>query len=150
MAAREAVAIMKFDDRNRYGQHGIPATVLFGGGKRWIVNCKRPTKHNQWAKVKLPADDDAQYADLVDILGDVGDHAVELLAMQLHFRVKPCRYPPRAGWGLTDAMAAAAGRVVLHQICQPAHRRTGGRLVAVCCFNGLWWLQTSQGDARGI
>ena len=60
MAAREAVAIMKFDDRNRYGQHGIPATVLFGGGKRWIVNCKRPTKHNQWAKVKLPADDDAK------------------------------------------------------------------------------------------
>ncbi|KAH8065994.1 hypothetical protein JL722_387 [Aureococcus anophagefferens] len=111
MAAREAVAIMKFDDRNRYGQHGIPATVLFGGGKRWIVNCKRPTKHNQWAKVKLPADDDAQYADLVDILGDVGDHAVELLAMQLHFRVKPCRYPPRASWGLTDATAAAAGRV---------------------------------------
>ena len=111
MAAREAVAIMKFDDRNRYGQHGIPATVLFGGGKRWIVNCKRPTKHNQWAKVRLPADDDAQYADLVDILGDVGDHAVELLAMQLHFRVKPCRYPPRASWGLTDATAAAAGRV---------------------------------------
>jgi hypothetical protein len=25
------VAILKFDDRNRYGESGIPTTVLFGG-----------------------------------------------------------------------------------------------------------------------
>ena len=57
-ATMEAVAILKFDDRNRYGTNGIPATVLFGGGKRWIVTCRKATKVNQWAKVRLPAGDD--------------------------------------------------------------------------------------------
>ena len=98
---RVAVAILKFDDRNRYGEHGIPASVLFGGGKRWIVNCRRATKHNQWAKVRLPVDEEGgQYGELVEILGEVGDHGTELYAMQLHFGVKPCAYPKRASWGL--------------------------------------------------
>ena len=49
------VAIIKFDDRNRYGANGVPATVLFGGGKKLIVSCKSPHKVNHWAKVNVPS-----------------------------------------------------------------------------------------------
>jgi hypothetical protein len=49
------VAIIRFDDRNRYGSNGVPSTVLFGGGKKLIVSCKSPHKVNHWAKVNVPA-----------------------------------------------------------------------------------------------
>jgi len=95
---------LKFDDRNRYGTDGVPATLLFGGGKKWIVTSKKETKLNHWAKVRVPADagdaNEARYAELVEILGPVGDHATELYALQLHFGVKPCRYPAKAAWNL--------------------------------------------------
>ena len=58
MAAREAVAIMKFDDRNRYGQHGIPATVLFGGGKR-EKDKREPSSVDGGASSSSPANLDA-------------------------------------------------------------------------------------------
>jgi len=104
------VAILKFDDRNRYGESGIPTTVLFGGGKRWITNCKTKTKRNQWAKVEVPIDagDSETRAQLVELLGPTGEHATELLAMQLHFGVKPCKYPIIGDWGLVDMDAVAA------------------------------------------
>ena len=47
----DRVAILKFDDRNRYGTDGVPATLLYGGGVKYIVTCKTPTKLNQWANV---------------------------------------------------------------------------------------------------
>ena len=101
----DRVAILKFDDRNRYGTDGVPATLLYGGGVKYIVTCKTPTKLNQWAKVKLRETNDevkgARYADLIEILGPVGDHPTELLAFQLHFRVKPCRYPSKP-WALAE------------------------------------------------
>jgi len=49
MARPFQVAVLRFDDRNRYGTNGIPSQVLFGGGMRWIVECKKATKLNQWA-----------------------------------------------------------------------------------------------------
>jgi len=101
----DRVAILKFDDRNRYGTDGVPATLLYGGGIKYIVTCKTQTKLNQWAKVKLRENNDevkgARYADLIEILGPVGDHGTELLAFQLHFRVKPCRYPSQP-WALSE------------------------------------------------
>ena len=33
----DRVAILKFDDRNRYGTDGVPATLLYGGGVKYIV-----------------------------------------------------------------------------------------------------------------
>ena len=38
----------------------------------------------------------------------VGEYASELLAYQLHFGVKPCRYPAPSEWQLRDASTAAA------------------------------------------
>eukprot|EP00978_Attheya_sp_CCMP212_P005098 scaffold11260_cov37-Attheya_sp.AAC.1 len=89
----QAIAVMRFDDRNRYGVKGIPSSILFGDNSRtWVVNCKRPTKKNCWAKVKI-IDSVNRIAELVDILGYVGDYATELNALQLYFHVLPCRYP---------------------------------------------------------
>lgn len=89
-----AIGILRFDDRNRYGENGIPTTLLFGGGKKWIVHCKKVTKRNHWAKVLIPESDNGEHhGELVEILGPVGEQAVELLAFQTHFGVKPCRYP---------------------------------------------------------
>ena len=34
---------MKFDDRNRFGQNGVPATLLFSGGERVVVYMKDAT-----------------------------------------------------------------------------------------------------------
>ena len=36
-------AIIKFDDRNRFGMGGVPATLLFAGGQRVIVYMKDAT-----------------------------------------------------------------------------------------------------------
>ena len=37
---------------------------------------------------------------LMELLGNVGEYAAELRACQLHFGVKPCRYPKADVWGL--------------------------------------------------
>ena len=88
-----AIAVLKFDDRNRYGPHGIPSMILLGDNSRtWVVNCKRPTKVNCWAKVNI-VDSENRRADLIEILGPVGDYATELKALQLHFKILPCKYP---------------------------------------------------------
>jgi len=33
-------AVMRFDDRNRYGATGVPSTLLFSGGQTIIVHVK--------------------------------------------------------------------------------------------------------------
>ena len=78
-----AVAVMRFDDRNRYamgGQQGIPATILFSGGQKVVVRMKEETvakagKRNRFAKVELIATPEAQFgeAQLVELLGLVGE-----------------------------------------------------------------------------
>ena len=71
-------------DRNRYGTDGVPATILFGGGQRYIVRSKHDGKRNQWAKVRVDeaaaAAGGAREAELVELLGPCGDHPTELLA----------------------------------------------------------------------
>ena len=129
MATIERIGILRFEDRNRFGQHGIPTTLLFGGGARVITNCKTATKLNHWAKLRVPpelAERDASgggagggeaaagggqavSAELVELLGPVGDYATELYAYQLHFGVLPCRYPPEAAWALAPADAEQRG-----------------------------------------
>lgn len=47
-------AVLRFDDRNRYGTHGVPATLLFSGGEQCIVQVKdatleRAKKRNRYA-----------------------------------------------------------------------------------------------------
>ena len=37
---------------------------------------------------------------LMELLGNVGEYPAELQACQLHFRIKPCRYPVADSWGL--------------------------------------------------
>ena len=39
-------------------------------------------------------------AELVELLGEVGSYAGEIEAYQLHFGIKPCRYPKPNAWGL--------------------------------------------------
>ena len=96
-------AVMRFDDRNRYGKNGVPANLLFSGGQRVVVYMKDATlekagKRNRFAKVVL-GDKEAE-AELVELLGEVGDYASELAAYMLHFGLKPCRYPKPNAWGL--------------------------------------------------
>lgn len=45
-------------------------------------------------------------AELIELLGPVGDYASELEAYQLHFGIKPCKYPPKDTWGIRDAPEA--------------------------------------------
>ena len=78
-----AVAVMRFDDRNRYamgGQAGIPATILFSGGQKVVVRMKEETiakagKRNRFAKVELIAGAKAELgeAQMVELLGLVGE-----------------------------------------------------------------------------
>ena len=96
-------AVMRFDDRNRYGKDGVPANLLFSGGTRVVVWMKDTTlekagKRNRFAKVVLK--DKETEAELVELLGEVGDYASELMAYMLHFGLKPCRYPKPNAWGL--------------------------------------------------
>ena len=82
--------IMKFDDRNRFGQNGIPANVLFTGGERVIVYMKDATldkagKRNRFAKVAVKDTVRGKEAELIELLGEVGTYAAELEAYQLHF-----------------------------------------------------------------
>lgn len=104
------VAIIRFDDRNRYGSNGVPSTVLFGGGKKLIVSCKSPHKHNHWAKVNVPAgffDTDAdngggeaagnQRGELVELWGPVTTQFLALFYFMLFG--KPGLYPNRLTCG---------------------------------------------------
>ena len=111
-------AIIKFDDRNRFGMGGVPATLLFAGGQRVIVYMKDATiekagKRNRFAKVVIAAEG-AEKAELIELLGEVGSYAGELQAYQLHFGVKPCRYPKPAEWAL---LPLAEGSCVVSGIC---------------------------------
>ena len=89
----QRVGILKFEDRNRYGPNGIPSSVLFGGGKLLVVNCKSPHKRNHWAKLSVPATfeegakNQSQKGELVELLGPVGDYVVERKALQVHFAI---------------------------------------------------------------
>ena len=52
-------AVLRFDDRNRYGTHGVPATLLFSGGAQCIVQVKdatleRAKKRNRCANCPVP------------------------------------------------------------------------------------------------
>ena len=102
------VAIVRFDSTDRVGQNGVPGVLLFSAGQRIVVTSHKETKRNQWAKVRLidaaPPDGEASKtmlrAELVEILGPVGDFAAELHAYQVHFSILPCRYPPSESWSL--------------------------------------------------
>ena len=48
-------------------------------------------KLNRFAKVVVM--ECGREAELVELLGEVGKYKDELAAYQLHFGVKPCRYP---------------------------------------------------------
>ena len=39
----------------------------------------------------------------MELLGVVGEYAAELRVYQLHFGVKPCRYPAEEAWALRPA-----------------------------------------------
>ena len=97
-------AIIKFDDRNRFGKNGVPASLLFAAGQRVIVSMKDQTiekagKRNRFAKVVVPHEG-AEQAELIELLGPVGEYSAEMEAYQLHFGIKPCRYPKPAEWAL--------------------------------------------------
>ena len=54
-------AVMKFDDRNRFGRNGVPATLLFAAGQQIVVYMKDETlqkagKLNRFAKVIVTGD----------------------------------------------------------------------------------------------
>ena len=91
-ARRYAFVVMRFDDRNRYGQNGIPASILFSGGARCVVRMKEDTiakagKRNRFGKVELLGEqtDGFGEARLEELLGHVGEYADELRAYQRHF-----------------------------------------------------------------
>ncbi|KAL3906858.1 MAG: hypothetical protein SGPRY_010390 [Prymnesium sp.] len=94
LSPKYAYVVMRFDDRNRYGQNGIPANILFSGGARLVVSMRSETiskagKRNRFAKVSVT--DDGGTAQLVELLGAVGEYSAELEAYQLAFGIKPCR-----------------------------------------------------------
>lgn len=106
------IAIMRFDDRNRFEQNGIPANILFSGGEQCVVKMRDKTiakagKHNRFAKIAVTPG--TQTGTMVDLLGPVGDYASELEAYQLFFGVKPCRYPAEHSWGLVPMDADVPG-----------------------------------------
>ena len=47
-------------------------------------------------------------AELIELLGPVGEYPAELEAYQRHFGIKPCRYPPQEQWHL-KGMATTGG-----------------------------------------
>ena len=44
---------------------------------------------------------DSQSGELVQLLGPIGDYESELATYQMHFAIKPCKYPAQAEWGLS-------------------------------------------------
>eukprot|EP00802_Teleaulax_amphioxeia_P010834 Tamp_10864.p1 GENE.Tamp_10864~~Tamp_10864.p1 ORF type:complete len:571 (+),score=151.14 Tamp_10864:48-1715(+) len=105
------IAVVRFDSSDRIGRFGVPCVLLFQGGVRCVVNTKKETKRNQWAKVRItggPEGDEAaqqemRTGELMELLGPVGDFDTELYAYQLHFNILPCRYPTADAWGLLPA-----------------------------------------------
>tara|TARA_B100000780_G_scaffold262423_1_gene215547 strand:- start:147 stop:638 length:492 start_codon:yes stop_codon:yes gene_type:complete len=45
-------------------------------------------------------EDGSMEGKLMELLGNVGEYPAEFQACQLHFRIKPCRYPVAESWGL--------------------------------------------------
>ena len=89
----------------------MPCVLLFQGGMRCVVNTKKETKRNQWAKIRISEAGDAanqsaemKTGEIMEILGPVGDFDTELKAYQLHFNILPCRYPTIDLWGLLPAI----------------------------------------------
>jgi exoribonuclease R len=89
----------------------VPCVLLFQGGMRCVVNTKKETKRNQWAKIRISEAGDAanqsaemKTGEIMEILGPVGDFDTELKAYQLHFNILPCRYPTIDLWGLLPAI----------------------------------------------
>ena len=85
------IVVMRFDDRNRFGTNGIPASLLFSGGRQCVIRMKDATieaagKRNRFAKVEL-ASEAATEGRLIELLGNVGEYAAELHAYQLHFEI---------------------------------------------------------------
>ena len=114
MAVSYRFAVLRFDDRNRYGQDGVPGTFLFAGGESVIVRVKPATqakagKRNRFAKVAALSSSNEGEAALIELLGPVGEYASELEAYQLHFGVKPCRYPQKEEWALTGLLGGGDG-----------------------------------------
>jgi len=114
MAVSYRFAVLRFDDRNRYGQDGVPGTFLFAGGESVIVRVKPATqakagKRNRFAKVAALSSSNEGEAALIELLGPVGEYASELEAYQLHFGVKPCRYPQKEEWALTGLLGGVDG-----------------------------------------
>ena len=67
MSSAVRFAVVKFDDRNRYGRNGVPATLLFAAGQQIVIQMKDETlekagKLNRFAKVIVTGDaqDDAR------------------------------------------------------------------------------------------
>ena len=91
------------------------AQVLFGGGRKLIVQCKSPHKVNHWAKIRVATSlveggggqDEAGRGELVDLWGPVGEYANELKAYQWHFGIMPCKYPAAEEWGLSPVGGAS-------------------------------------------
>ena len=105
-------AIVKFDDRNRFGRNGIPAVLLFASGQRVVIQMKDATiekagKRNRFAKVVM-AEETSDQAELIELLGEVGTYPAELEAYQLHYGIKPCRYPAPPSWALRQQCPSCA------------------------------------------
>ena len=46
------------------------------------------------------AEETSDQAELIELLGEVGTYPAELEAYQLHYGIKPCRYPAPPSWAL--------------------------------------------------
>jgi exoribonuclease R len=66
-------------------------------------------KRNRFAKVATLSSNRPGEAELIELLGPIGDYASELEAYQLHFGIKPCKYPPKETWGIRDEGGPPAG-----------------------------------------
>ena len=69
--------VVRFDDRNRYGTTGVPATLLFSGGDKCVVRMKEQTiekagKRNRYGKIVLEEKNPGE-AQMIELLGPVGE-----------------------------------------------------------------------------
>ena len=60
-------------------------------------------KRNRYAKIRVESEE-ATVGELIQLFGPVGEYEPELEAYQLHYGVKPCRYPEKATWDLTPVL----------------------------------------------
>lgn len=80
--------VLEFTSKSRIqGQHGIVFTPLFSNNSKCVVQCHKSKTTNMWAKVNVTT------GELVELLGEVGDPAVESAVLRAHFAVTPCKYP---------------------------------------------------------